>query len=194
MAPGNGATLVLPADLYGDGRVGFAWMGSQTREYSTGYRFLRLDPGRKPYLLTAIDNGMGGRFEITYSTSTAMRLADQAEGRAWVGELPMAVQVVGEIREVDTVTGRETRMAIRYHDGVYDGPQREFRGFREVTVEMGGDASIPTSRQVISFFQGDPEHPNAVERESQRVLAGAVLATETYEKVNDNFELRQSSA
>src|SRR5579872_1899359 len=192
VAPGNN-TRILAADFFGDGRPGFVWSSTARSEDSAGYRFLRFDEGLKPYLMTAINNGMGGRFEMEYTTSTVMRLEDQQRGRNWLGELPFVVHVVRKIHERDLITGRETEMSLHYHDGIYDGPQREFRGFSQVTVEMNGDESVAASRQEFEFFQGDPEHSDFAERDRQRTLAGAVLSTRTYERVNDHYELRNES-
>jgi len=184
---------VLAADFFGDGRPGFVWASTITHEYGTGHRFLRFDQGRKPYLMTAIDNGMGGRFEMEYSTSTTMRLLDQSEGMAWTGELPFAVQLVKTIRERDTIGERLTELSLRYHDGVYDGVEREFRGFKRVSVEMAGDDSVPTSRQEYEFFQGDSEGSDSAERDRQRVLSGSLQTTRLFERVGDREELRQES-
>lgn len=190
---GNGSNRVIPVDFFGDGRLGFIWSAGVNREYSSGYRFLRFDKGRKPYLMTTIDNGMGGGFEMTYSTSTEMRLEDEAVGRKWPGELPFPTHVVRAIRERDQVTGRVAELSFKYHDGVYDGLEREFRGFRQVDVDMAGDDSIPSSRQEYTFFQGDPDQSNPNERKRQRALAGALLRTKTFEWVEDHFELRHTS-
>ena len=164
---GVAGTRIIPCDFFGDGRVGFAWSAP-----GATYRFLRFDEGRKPYMMTRINNGMGGEFEMDYSTSTVMRIQDRSDGADWLGELPFVVHVVRSIIERDTITGRETRLTMRYHDGVYDGPQREFRGFTRVTVDNLGDDSVPTSRQMLTFFQGNPETIDLVERDRQRALAG----------------------
>ena len=193
IAPVTGNRRLFPADFYGDGHLSLGWDASLSTG-DAGYRVLRFDDGRLPYLLTAIDNGMGGRYEIEYSTSTAMRLRDQADGRPWPGMLPLVTPVVARIRQVDTVAGRVNDMQIRYHDGVYDGPSREFRGFSAVTVDTVGDESIPDTRQEITFFQGDPEHPNLVERARQRALAGSPLTSATYEPDNGGWRLLQSSS
>lgn len=193
IAPVTGNRRVFPADFYGDGRISLGWDASLTTG-DAGYRVLRFDDGHLPYLLTAIDNGMGGRFEIDYSTSTAMRLLDIADGRPWPGILPLVIPVVERIRQVDTVANRVHEMIIRYHDGVYDGPSREFRGFSAVTVDTAGDESIPDSRQEMSFFQGNPEHPDLVERARQRALSGSPLTSATYTAENGGWRLQQSSS
>jgi hypothetical protein len=189
---GNGAR-VIAADFYGDGRPGFAWSASPGRENGTGYRFLRFDPGRPAYLLIGIENGMGGHSQITYANTTVMRLADRADGRGWPGQLPMVVQVVAEIADADEITGRTDERSFRYHDGVFDGPRREFRGFSSVTVDSRGDDSVPASRQVFDYFQGDPEATDLLDRDRQRALAGALTAARIYGHVNGGYVLREES-
>jgi RHS repeat-associated protein len=163
---------VLCLDVWGDGRPGFAWGSPATTLDDAGWRVLRFDPGATPNLLTTVDNGMGRRLTLSYSTSSTMRVADRAVGPDWPGLLPFVVPVVAGITDADTVTGSASHTTIRYHDGVYDGPRRELRGFSRVEVDLAGDESIPASRQEHTFFQGDPEHPDPVERDRQRALAG----------------------
>jgi RHS repeat-associated protein len=188
-----GNPRILAADFFGDGRPGFAWSGAAAIADGTGYRCLRLDPGRAPYLMTAVDNGMGGEFAMSYATSTQMRLEDRAAGADWPGELPMVVHVVRSIHERDTITGRTSTLAMHYHDGVFDGPERRFRGFSRVTVEMSGDESAPASLQQVTFFQGEPEHPDLAERERQRALAGTLLSTKMFERAAGGDVLRTES-
>lgn len=183
----------LAGDLFGDGRPGFAWDGAPSTVDGTGYKVLRFDPGRTPYLLETVDNGMGGLIEISYSTSTQMRVRDRAEGADWLGELPFVVHLVSAIAERDTVTGVVTTKTMHYHDGVFDGPQRTFRGFKRVTVEMAGDESVPGSVQEVTFFQGDPEHPDLVTRERQRARAGTMLETRSFERTGDGLRLHAHS-
>jgi RHS repeat-associated protein len=175
---GDGA--ILPVDVYGDGRPALVWDAPPSDASSAGMLALRFNPGVAPYLMAAVDNGMGGRFEMTYSTSSAMRLLDRAEGVEWTGELPIVVQVLDAIIELDAVTNRRSERHIRYHDGVYDGPQRDFRGFRTVTVDTPGDASFPASRQQVTHFVGEPNHVDLAERDRQRALVGAVEAMSTF--------------
>jgi RHS repeat-associated protein len=188
-----GAARPLPADFFGDGRPGFAWDCSATVADSAGYKFLRLDAGRAPYLLEAVDNGMGGRFEIAYSNTTAMRLLDQNDGTLWTGELPFVVHVVSSITERDTIDGKTTSLTMRYHDGVFDGIDRTFRGFKRVSVEMSGDDSVPASVQEVTFFQGNPELPDLFQRDRERALAGTLLSTKTYERTAAGLRLCNES-
>jgi RHS repeat-associated protein len=189
------ATAMRPitADFFGDGRAGFAWDGAPTVADSAGYKFLHLDAAKAPYMLEAVDNGMGGRFEITYSNTTEMRLLDQADGTAWTGELPFVVHVVSSIAERETVTGVTTTLSMRYHDGVFDGPDRSFRGFKSVSVEMSGDDSVPASIQEVTFFQGDPELPDLFERDRQRARAGMLVSTRSFERTAAGLRLCSES-
>ena len=185
---------VIAADFFGDGRPGLAWSSSQGQADGTGYRVLRFDPGQPPYLLTSIENGMGGRSSISYASTTAMRLADRAAGRDWSGQLPMVVQVVAQVTETDEVTGRTVVQSFLYHDGVFDGVRREFRGFSSVTADSPGDDSVPASRQEFDYFQGDPEAADLLDRDRQRALAGALTAARRYEVTGSGYVLRQDSA
>lgn len=188
-----GSGRIVALDFFADGRPAFVWSAGGTREDSAGCRVLRFDEGHQPYLMKVINNGMGGSFEMEYSSSTQMRLADRSAGRAWTGELPFAVQVVSTIRERDLVTSRATEIKLSYHDGTYDGPEREFRGFKNVTVSLTGDESVPTTRQEFEFFQGAPELVDLSERRRQRALSGAMVSTKTFEQVGADFQLRQQS-
>jgi RHS repeat-associated protein len=192
VAPAGGRRI-LEADFFGDGRPGVAWSARRGRDDSAGYYLLRLDSGHAPYLLTSIDNGMGGTSTVVYSNTTTMRLADRADGRAWSGQLPFVVQVVAQISERESITGRTSVRAFRYHDGVFDGLRREFRGFASVTIDIAGDDSIRAARQELDYFQGDPEHPDLLERDRQRALAGALVATRVYERNGTGFALREDS-
>ncbi len=183
----------IAADFFGDGRSGFAWDGARTVVDSAGYRFLRFDAGKAPYMLESVDNGMGGRFEIAYSNTTEMRLLDQADGAMWTSELPFVVHVVRSITERETVTGVTTTLAMRYHDGVFDGPDRTFRGFKRVSVEMSGDDSVPATIQEVTFFQGDPELSDLFERDRQRARAGTLASTKSFERTPAGLRLCSES-
>jgi RHS repeat-associated protein len=179
VAPRPGVTA-MALDVFGDGRPGLVWEAPPAGPDDAGWRALRFDPDAAVNLLTTVDNGMGRRLTMTYGTSAAMRRADRDDGRDWPGMLPFAVWVVTGVEDADVVTGAISRMSIRYHDGVYDGPRREFRGFARVDVDLDGDDSIPSSRQQHTFFQGDPEHPDPAERDRQRALAGTPVLVRSY--------------
>ncbi len=188
-----GAPLIMPADFFGDGRLGFAWNAAATQEFSAGHRFLRFDAGRKPYLMHSIDNGLGGVSEMAYATTTDQRRRDDADGRPWLAELPFVVHVLTSIREHDVVSQSVSEKLMSYHDGVYDGEQREFRGFKTVTVDSPGDDTIASTRQEITFFQGEAGSDDPVERARLRAISGVMLQTQTFEKAGSDWQLRNDS-
>jgi RHS repeat-associated protein len=163
---------VFTLDPFGDGRAALVWSGPASIADDTGYRVLRFDVGTSPNLLASVRNGMGRVLTMEYSTSAVMRRADLDDGADWPGVVPFIVPVVTTIHDEDEAVGSRSMMSIRYHDGVYDGPRREFRGFSRVTVNLEGDESIRASRQEYTFFQGDPEEADLIERDRQRALAG----------------------
>ncbi|WP_447759882.1 toxin TcdB middle/N-terminal domain-containing protein [Sphingopyxis panaciterrae] len=184
----------IAIDLFGDGMTSLVWAEPSAAADAAGAAALRFDGGTKPHLLTAIDNGMGGVTAIEYASTTAMRIADLAAGRVWEGSLPFAVPVVAAIDERDNILGSVRRTEIRYRDGVYDGIEREFRGFADVEQTLVGDESAPTLRQHYHYFQGEPEMPEPRERQRQRALGGSLTALEIYEAVDDGEQLRLRSA
>jgi RHS repeat-associated protein len=183
----------IPADFFGDGRPGLLFGGSASGESGTGYRYLQFDQSKKPYLMQKINNGMGGVHEIEYTNSTKMRMQDQTEGNMWDTQLPFSVSLVKSINEIDEISGRRTKIAIKYHKGVYDGREREFRGFGTVEVDLPGDESIPDVRQVLEFFQGNTDLDEPLERDRQRALAGALLSTKLFEVKKGELKLVQES-
>jgi RHS repeat-associated protein len=188
-----GDFAVQPADVFGDGRPGFIWSGNKQSINSSGYRFLQLSKGKKPYLLKKIDNGMGGFYEMEFTTSAHMRTRDMENNRPWLFQLPFAIHVVNKIIHTDTVAGRSIAQEIQYHDGVFDGWQRDFRGFTHVEFTMSGDESSPGTRQELTFFHGDPDHPDLVTRERQKILAGSLLTTKIIELLPGSERLREES-
>ena len=76
----TGSARPRPADFFGDGRASFVWTGPSRYALDSGWRCLRFDDGRKPYLMTRIDNGMGGVSEMEYANSTEMRALDEEAG------------------------------------------------------------------------------------------------------------------
>lgn len=84
---------------------------------------------QKPYLLLSMENGMGSRSDITYTSSVFEYLRDLEEGRKWVTRVPVPVHVVSESRTTDLVTEAVYTQRARYHDGYFDPVEREFRGF-----------------------------------------------------------------
>jgi RHS repeat-associated protein len=98
-------------------------------------RYLDTCGGVRPFLLRAIDNGMGAATTIAYRSSSAYALADRQAAMPWVTSLAMPVQVVSHVDEVDGVDGITHSQAYEYRDGYYDPVEREFRGFRMLQTQ-----------------------------------------------------------
>ena len=129
-------------------------------------------PTRRPFLLTAVDNGLGGKTYVRYAPST-----DFVNG-----PLPMVRWVVTGVRRTDGLcdasgssdafspqsnpcinSGHEVLATYGYVGGLFDGPSREFRGFQKVT-----ESDAAGNHLDVTFDQTD-----AMGRElSREVFAG----------------------
>ncbi|MCJ1432472.1 hypothetical protein MMC27_001829 [Xylographa pallens] len=122
---------VFTTDLLGNGTSCLCWTGAQSdNEYTIS--FLNLGGEAKPHLLKSWTNGIGLSTVVTYSPSTKSFLADERNGRAWSTKLPFPVHTVRRVVEKDGIIGSTRTTKFSYHDGYYDGFEREFRGFGEV--------------------------------------------------------------
>jgi RHS repeat-associated protein len=132
------------ADINGNGTTDFVFADAQSVP-----RIQSLDIGRllgcvpRPNLLTKIDNGIGRVTTITYAPSTQFALADADNGAPWPDPMPFAVSVVSRVT-LDDSLGNTYETNFAYHDGYYDGGEKEFRGFGRVEQIEEGDATAPT--------------------------------------------------
>ncbi len=157
------ATKVRIADVNGSGTRDILW-GEGGK-----YRYIDLLGGTRPWVLTHVDNGLGKTTDIGYGSSTDMMLAADAAGTPWQSRAPMGLQVVTSSTERDNLEmiGRPAGEYVTeyvYRDAVYDGRQREFRGFRSAIATRWGDSNSPTSSTASQFALGecaDDEPPPA---------------------------------
>ena len=113
-------------DLYGTGMGGLLWSGARLR-------FLDLTGGRKPYLLSTMDNNRGAVTTVHYRPSIEDFLRDEARpATRWRTTLPFPVHVVAKVEVVDQLSRGRLTTEYRYHHGYWDGVEREFRGFAMV--------------------------------------------------------------
>jgi RHS repeat-associated protein len=117
-------------DMSGNGIDGILWTYDFRTFGDSTYKFLDLTGGLKPYLLNERNNHAGARTLIEYAPSTRFYLADEAlpETR-WRTRLPFPVQVVSRVETIDEISGGKLTTEYRYHQGYWDGDEREFRGF-----------------------------------------------------------------
>jgi hypothetical protein len=141
---GNGTTDVIYADRNSEPRIQAIDIGE----------LIGCVPN--PNMLIGIDNGIGSKTTIEYATSTSFLLKDFAEGHPWTHPLPFPVDVVAKVK-VDDSMGNIYVTEFRYHDGYYDGVEKEFRGFAAVEKKEIGDVTAPDLIMAYQFDTGAVE-------------------------------------
>ncbi len=116
-------------DLFGTGTACLVWSSPLPAETPAPLRYVDLMGGLKPNLLVLVRNNLGAETRLSYAPSTRFYLVDKAAGQPWITRLPFAVYVVERIETLDQVSRNRFVTRYAYHDGFYDGVEREFRGF-----------------------------------------------------------------
>lgn len=165
------------ADVNGNGSTDILLNTTLTGQVQLA--FVEFSPGAPPNLLESVDNGIGGRTRIHYSSSVAEMVRDAATGRPWSQTIPFPVPVVSSV-EVDDGLNNTYRTEFAYRDGYYDPEEKEFRGFAEVVKTEFGDGTIPNLVTSHAFDTG-----RRVE-----ALKGKLLALET-RTPNDKLFFRE---
>lgn len=151
-------------DLLGCGTSGILW-SSPARQGGSNYRFLDLAGGIKPYLLTGIDSHTGSRIGVEYCASTTYAVRDAAAGRPWRTTLPFPVQVVSSLTTSEHFSGSTLSSQLTYHEGHWDGAEREFRGFARVdrrdVSEIGAAHTSTPPVETRTWFHVGPVGPAA---------------------------------
>jgi len=184
-------------DINGSGTRDLVWAGAGK------FQYIDLQGGERPWLLNHIANGLGKTTDITYSTSTAEMLSAERLGGTcspstwtgpWCSKIPIVTHVVKRVSESDNLPlgafGANTLVTeYEYRDPVYDGRQREFRGFKRARLKKVGDANSPTSYDESRFLLGEcvddpsdgPDDCNDPASDNPReALKGLPVTTETY--------------
>ncbi|KAL7931744.1 insecticide toxin TcdB middle/C-terminal region domain-containing protein [Trichoderma chlorosporum] len=126
-------STVALVDLFGNGTSCLCWTGPDLTGSSRHIlHYLDLTDGHKPHMLKEFSNGTGHVWKIAYQPSTFFYRLDEAEGNPWKTRLPSPMQCVESTRAEDKTTGICMTTRFRYHDGMYDGVEREFAGFAAV--------------------------------------------------------------
>jgi RHS repeat-associated protein len=171
--------------------------GSGTRDIVWGdgynYRFIDLAGAKRPWVLTKVENGLGKTTELEYASSTQLMLAAEKAGDKWTKKAPIPLHVVVKetIRDNLALVGRAAGAYVTtysYRNPLYDGLQREFRGFESATVTRVGDENSPTSSTRSTFLLGecvakdDACTPQGSWKDDPReALKGLPLVSETYD-------------
>jgi RHS repeat-associated protein len=186
------ANTVRLTDINGSGTPDILW-GNSGR-----YKYVDITGGIQPHLLVKVENGLGKTTELEYVSSASEMLAAAAAGNAWSKTAPTVTQVVKRVTEKDNVTiaGRPPASYVTeysYRDPVYEGRQREFRGFAYAEVKQIGDSNSPTSLSASHFLLGECEDetddgeddcslPNRWRDNPKEALKGLPYLTETFDE------------
>jgi len=140
----NNSNPVRLTDINGSGSADLLW--GTGREY----RYIDLTDGIRPYLLTKIHNGLGKTTELDYRSSAALMVDAADTGEPWSSVAPLSTPVVVRtiVRDNLERVGRAGGSYVTeytYRDPVFEGRQREFRGFRSAETRQLGDTHSPTS-------------------------------------------------
>lgn len=144
------STAVLFADMNGNGSSDIVWATS-----SGAVTYLELFPQR-PNLLTRLETGIGLVTEVTYGTSVE-HMSRDGGAEAWPNRLPFAMNVVDSINTYDLLNNVPDVTAYTYHDGFYDGNERQFRGYAEVEITTEGDEFEEGSYTLRRYDVGDSD-------------------------------------
>lgn len=105
----------------------------------------------KPYLLNRINNNIGLDVELTYRSSAQEWLDEKSADTAAVSKLPFPVQILVKQVSRDEISGNVLSQAYTYRKGMYDGREREFRGFGFVEFRNTETDANPTSTESDSL-------------------------------------------
>ncbi len=152
----SGTPGLRQADMDGDGCKDLLYSFSNV-PLNQAFQYVTFGSGTRPNLLQIVKNGLGMVIDIGYKSSTAYALSARDHGNPWTTRLPFPVTVVSGRRITDKLSGRAYVTDYVYRDGYYDGKEREFRGFAQVTEYLRGEASAPTLKTVHVFDVGKEE-------------------------------------
>ena len=167
-------------DFLGHGTTGLLFSSRTSVRRGRAMRYVEFNRGVKPYLLSRIDNGIGGITQIDYGYSTDHFRRDRDLGTPWTTSLPFPVPVVNRHVRTDVTTGTSLEIEIRYHDGHFDPVRRKFIGFLVVdTIERAGPES-ETRLSRHSYLRGEREDAPELPVDHVAALSGKPLRTEIF--------------
>lgn len=154
------ATGIFDADLNGNGTGDFVWV-SASGEVTPQY--LDISGDTKAHLLNLIDNGMGLRTQLSFTSMGVMQSAAADKGMAWRISSPVAQQIVSKrthLLPLDTTGDQKAdriEQVYTYRDAYYDPYKKQFRGFSFAKVETLGDSNKGTQISRNFFHTGAPD-------------------------------------
>ncbi|KAF5969544.1 insecticidal toxin complex [Fusarium coicis] len=159
---------VFALDLLGKGSSCLCYVGTDgasSDELLVWY--LDMTGPSKPNLLRSFSNGSGSVTTISYCPSTKFSLRDERKGNPWKTKLPFPVHVVSRVATQDIITETCSSTRYAYHEGYFDGREREFCGFGMVEewkteifkLNNGNQYRKPTRLTRSWFHNGSPDLP-----------------------------------
>jgi YD repeat-containing protein len=127
------------ADMNGNGTTDVVFVNS-----SGELSFLDLF-GLRPNLLTAISNNIGMQSTFTYGSSV----------QHGVKNLPFPSITVDTVKTLAISTSTAKEQHLTFADGYYDGVEHQFRGYKNVSVWVLGDAHTQAGETRYVFDVGD---------------------------------------
>ncbi|MEO1273172.1 MAG: toxin TcdB middle/N-terminal domain-containing protein, partial [Myxococcota bacterium] len=91
--------------------------------------------------LTRYTNGIGAVTDISYETA-AQQMAKDGGRDSWPYAIPFPMNVVSRLDQYDLLTNLHEVTTYRYHEGFYDGQEKQFRGFARVLTQLEGNETI----------------------------------------------------
>jgi RHS repeat-associated protein len=167
----NSQTSIRIADMNGNGSTDILWCNPSfpdDKKYSY-FDFLSTTP---PNLLRMIDNGIGKRVLIEYSSSTAYYLEAISKKNPWPTRIPISVSLVSMVRlnfglDIDGISGADEYISeYRYYAGYYDGMEKEFRGFSFCSKIEWTHVTDQTSETTVSRFKFHTGAPDSLDNDN----------------------------
>ena len=123
---------VLFADMNGNGSTDVVIFSHDRK-----MEYVDLFP-KRPHLISRIENGLGQVTRVTFEPSVNFHGRDLHDGNLpWPNALPFPQQVVSKLEVWEKVAPSFIDETIyRYHDGYYDGDEKQFRGYERVDEKL----------------------------------------------------------
>jgi RHS repeat-associated protein len=143
-------------DLFGSGTSSVVW-SSSSPGLAEGMRlqYAEFNRGMKPHLLKTYKKGPV-ETRLEYTPSAQFYQDDKLRGAAWATKLPFPVQCLSSVETFDFISGNYNTSQYKYHQGFYDGIEREFRGFGFVaSAEREYVLGTPSGDGFFTFPNGN---------------------------------------
>ncbi|HLG21015.1 MAG TPA: toxin TcdB middle/N-terminal domain-containing protein [Bdellovibrionota bacterium] len=156
---------VVIADVKGTGLLAYARSKKMADGSMDPLNGIYVANGSYPGLLSKVKPPTGGSIAFSYTPSTQMKKSDNVTSAN--PDLPMVKQLLTSV-SLDDGYGVSYTTKYQYDGGYFDGADREFRGFRKVTVEAPKRPTDSQGIKSVTYYHQKPP------------LVGTVDYSETY--------------